>query len=191
MNKLHVKVYHQSKLYTDDTGRFPTRARSGNQYVIVAYHSSNVILIEPFASRKDKHRISVYNIIMQRLKDRNLLVDLLILDNECSKENKATVKEKWGVTYQLVPPDLHRRNAAERVIRTFKAHFLAILAGVAIDFPPHLWDLLLPQTELRRSQRWCGKSIATPARIARKWALTVCIARSAAFLLCKSGGTSC
>ena len=58
------------------------------------------------------------------------------------------MKEKWGVTYQLVPPDLHRRNAAERAIRTVKAHFLAILAGVAIDFPRHLWDLLLPQTEL-------------------------------------------
>ena len=95
VNELHVKVYHQSKLYTDDTGRFPTRMRSGNQYVMVAYHSSNVILIEPLASRNDKHRIAAYNVIMQRLKDRNLLVDLQILDNECSKEYKATMKEKW------------------------------------------------------------------------------------------------
>ena len=148
VNELHVKVYHRSKLYTDDTGRFPTRARSGNQYVMVAYHSSNVILFEPFSSRKDKHRIAAYNVIMQRLKDRNLHVDLQILDNECSKEYKQTMKEKWGVTYQLVPPDLHRRNAAERAIRTVKAHFLAILAGVAVDFPRHLWDLLLPQAEL-------------------------------------------
>ena len=97
---------------------------------MVAYHSSNVILIEPFVTRKDKHRIAAYNVITQRLKDRNLLVDLQILDNECSKKYKATMKEKWGVTYQLVPPDLHRRNAAERAIRTFNAHFLAILAGV-------------------------------------------------------------
>ena len=58
------------------------------------------------------------------------------------------MKEKWGVTYQPVPPDLHRRNAAERAICTVKAHFLAILAGVAIDFPRHLWDFLMPQTEL-------------------------------------------
>ena len=58
------------------------------------------------------------------------------------------MKEKWGVTYQPVPPDLHRRNAAERAIRTVKAHFLAILADVAIDFPRHLWDFLLPQAEL-------------------------------------------
>ena len=50
--------------------------------------------------------------------------------------------------YQLVPPDMHRRNAAERAIRTFKAHFLAILAGVDQDFPSNLWDLLIPQAEL-------------------------------------------
>ena len=31
---------------------------------------------------------------------------------------------------------------------TFKYHFIAILAGVAPDFPRHLWDLLLPQTEM-------------------------------------------
>ena len=71
---------------------------------------------------------------MQRLKDKNLLVDLQILDNECSKEYKATMKQKWGVTYQLVSPDLHRRNAAERAIITAKAHFLSIIAGVATDF---------------------------------------------------------
>jgi hypothetical protein len=58
------------------------------------------------------------------------------------------MKKKWGVTYQLVPPDMHRRNAAERAIRTFKAHFLGILTGVSGDFPRHLWDLLLTQAEL-------------------------------------------
>ena len=35
----------------------------------------------------------------------------------------------------------------ERAIRTSKAHFLAILEGVADNFPCHLWDLLLPQAE--------------------------------------------
>ena len=36
----------------------------------------------------------------------------------------------WGATYQLVPPNVHRKNIAEKAIRTFKAHFLAFLAGV-------------------------------------------------------------
>ena len=43
---------------------------------------------------------------------------------------------------------MHRRNAAERAIRSFKAHFLAILSGLASDFPRNLWDLLIPQTEM-------------------------------------------
>ena len=70
VNELHVKVLHQSKLYTDDTGRFLTRARSGNQYVMVAYHSSNIILFEPLASQKDKHCLAAHNVIIQRLKDK-------------------------------------------------------------------------------------------------------------------------
>jgi hypothetical protein len=43
---------------------------------------------------------------------------------------------------------MHCRNQAECAIRTFKDHFLAILAGVDSAFPPYLWDLLLPQAEL-------------------------------------------
>ena len=114
---------------------------------MVAYHSSNVILVEPFKSRKDTFRLAAYDTIMQLLKDKGLLVDLQILDNECSTEYERRMTDKWGVEFQLVPPYMHRRNAAERAIRSFKAHFLAILAGVASDFPRNLWDLLLPQTE--------------------------------------------
>ena len=49
--------------------------------------------------------------------------------------------------YELVPPDNHRRNKAERAILTFKNHFKAILAGVDPSFPMHLWDRLLVQAE--------------------------------------------
>ena len=43
---------------------------------------------------------------------------------------------------------MHRRNVAECAIRTFKAHYLSILAGISDSFPNYLWDHLLPQTEL-------------------------------------------
>ena len=47
-----------SKLYTDDTGRFPIKARSGYQYIMVVYHcNSNAILVAPFKTHKDKHRL--------------------------------------------------------------------------------------------------------------------------------------
>ena len=41
---------------------------------------------------------------------------------------------------------MHRRNAAERAIRTFKNHFIAILCGTDPAFPMTLWDNLIPQT---------------------------------------------
>ena len=148
-SEVHFRVEHISKLYTDDTGRFPVRARSGNQYVMIAYHcDTNVILACPFLSRKDSHRLQAYSTLMTRLRASNQRVDLQILDNEASAEYKRQITEVWGAKFQLVPPDMHRRNAAERAIRTFKAHFLSILAGVAEDFPKHCWDLLLPQAKL-------------------------------------------
>ena len=38
-NEMYVQVVHKHILYTNDTGRFPIRSRSGNKYVMVAYHS--------------------------------------------------------------------------------------------------------------------------------------------------------
>ena len=47
--------------------------------------------------------------------------------------------------YQLVPPGNHRRNAAERAIRTFKNHLIAGLSTADPNFPLNLWDRLLDQ----------------------------------------------
>jgi hypothetical protein len=52
------------------------------------------------------------------------------------------------VEYQLVLPHFHRRNAAERAIRTFKEHFVAGLSSVDPTFPLHLWEIILPQAEI-------------------------------------------
>ena len=148
-NYLYLQVTAISKLYTDGTGRFPFHVRSGNQCIMIAYYfDANLILAKPFASRKDTHRLLAYDKIMQRLRDNKLIVDLQILDNEASAGYKRSITKKWNANYQLVPPNTHQSNAAERVICTFKDHFLSILAGVAPDFPKHLWELLLPQTEL-------------------------------------------
>ena len=58
-----------STLFTDDIGRFPIRAMSGNQYIKLAYHdAANVILVQPFQNKADHHRIPAYNAIMNCLK---------------------------------------------------------------------------------------------------------------------------
>ena len=133
---MHIKSTHISKLYTDDTGRFWVISRTGNQYFMVAYHcNANAIKDFPFKSRKDNDRMVAYNTIMQRLKDRNMLAKLQILDNEASKEYKTIIKYKLNIKYQLVFSRIYSQNASKRAIRTFKAYFLSILAGVADDFP--------------------------------------------------------
>ena len=75
------------------------------------------------------------------------IVKKYILDNECSEDLKAALN-KQKLTYELAPPHMHRRNAAERAIRTFKNHFLAGLASCPPDFPISEWDRLIPQAQL-------------------------------------------
>ena len=60
------------------------------------------------------------------------------MDNKASAEYKCIITTEWNVKYQLVPAHIHCCNAAERAIRTFKAHFLAIFAGVLADLPKYL-----------------------------------------------------
>ena len=67
-----------------------------------------------------------------------------VLDNECSAELKAALR-KHNKQYELTPPNMHRRNTAERAIRTFKNHLISTCDK---DFPVAEWDCLLVQAEL-------------------------------------------
>jgi hypothetical protein len=116
---------------------------------MIAFHADgNLILQQAFKSKSDHHQIAAYNTIMTCLAARGLSVDLQILDNKVGAEYKEAITFKWNAKFQLVPPDMHCQNRAERTICTFKDLFLAILAGVDSPFLPYLWDLLLPQAEL-------------------------------------------
>jgi len=51
----------QKKMYTDQTGRFPTKSSRGNQYVMVLVESdSNAILVTPMKNRTSKEMINAY-----------------------------------------------------------------------------------------------------------------------------------
>ena len=62
-----------------------------------------------------------------------------MLDGECSKQMK-TMFVKNSVAYQLRSPHIHRRNAVEQAIRTYKNHLLAGLATCDPEFPIDEWD---------------------------------------------------
>jgi hypothetical protein len=114
-NQVFVVTKPLSNLFTNNTGRFPVRAHSGNQYVMIAFHANgNLILQQAFKSKSDRHRIAAYNTIMTHLAACGLSVDLQILNNEASPTYKEAITFKWKSTFQLVPPDMHHCNQAER-----------------------------------------------------------------------------
>jgi hypothetical protein len=47
LREVFLCVYPSSKLYTDDTGRFPVRACLGNQYVMIGYHTDGNLILQP------------------------------------------------------------------------------------------------------------------------------------------------
>ncbi len=56
------------------------------------------------------------------------------------------------MTYELVPPNNHQRNMAEKAFQTFEGNFIGILSGCAPTFPLHLWCQLLLQVEWQMVQ---------------------------------------
>jgi Reverse transcriptase (RNA-dependent DNA polymerase) len=136
------------QIYTDQTGRFVTPSSNGNNYLVILYdYDSNSILAEPTKNKSAESILTAYKALHARLCAAGLRPQLQRLDNECSTLLKQFMTAE-GVDYQLVPPGVHRRNAAERAIRTFKNHFIAGLCSLDKDFPLHLWDRLLPQALL-------------------------------------------
>ncbi len=77
---------------------------------------------------------------------------------------KNHIRDTCKFNMELVTPGCPQRNAAEVAIRNFKAHFLSVLAGIANNFPPNLWDWLLPQTKI--TINLIQQSNATPTVLA-------------------------
>jgi hypothetical protein len=133
---------------TDQTGPFPTTSISGNRYVFVIYdYDSNLIYGIPIPSRTKTQLTKATSNIINLLKSRGLSPKLQRLDNEISKELEQLL-HKEGIDYQLTPTGLHRRNAAEKAIQTFKNHLIAGLSTTNPSFPINLWDKLIPQANI-------------------------------------------
>ncbi len=87
-----------------------------------------------------------YQTLIDRLAKAMIFPKLHILDKECLQDFKHKI-ESNGMKYQLVPPNDHWRNIAEKAIQTFKDNFVSIVCGTEKTFPLHLWDLILQQAE--------------------------------------------
>ena len=143
-----VNLTPEGQIHTDQTGRFPTKSLKGNHYVMILYaYDANAILQAPLKDRNAHTILEAYKMLHARLVKAGLRPKLQRLDNECSTILKEFLHES-NIDFQLSPPGMHRRNAAERAIRTFKNHFTAGLASTDPKFPLSLWDELLEQAEI-------------------------------------------
>ncbi len=136
-------------MFSDQTGRFPIQSLCGNKYIMVMVEiDSNTILVEPMKNCKDAEMIRAYNTLLLQLNWAGITPKKHVLDNKISDNIKNHIHDTCKLDMELVPPGCHRHNAAEVAICNFKAQFLSILAGVAYNFQPNLWDWLLPQTKI-------------------------------------------
>jgi len=135
-------------MYTDITSAFPVCSFKGMQYIFFVYvYDLNAIIIRAMPSRTDASMVTGFTEVITTLKTRGYHPALNMMDNKCSAAVEKYIRSEM-ISIQLVLPHNHQVNAAERAITTFKEHFIAALATVAMHCHLQLWDEFLPQVKL-------------------------------------------
>ena len=107
--------------------------------MVVYDYDSRAILVEGISSRGQSELLRAYQKLHERLTMAGFKPSLQCLDNEARQVFKKFLATQH-IDYQLTPATVHRQNAAERAIRTWKNHFIAGLALTNPKFPliiPH------------------------------------------------------
>ena len=116
-----------------------------NIYILVAHHyDENIILPTQLKNRIWPRILNGITKNHEKLRKRVFIINLHITENEVSEDLIQYFEESY-IQFQLVPPQIHRRNSDKWSFRTFKNPFMYFLFTVAPVFPLYLWDHLLPQ----------------------------------------------
>ena len=111
------------KIYSDQTGWFPTTSSKGTKYVMIIYdHDSNAIIARPLKSKSATEQLENIKEVHNYLNARGIHPKLHIMDNECADIVKNYLLHNKKIDLLLVLPHLHRVNTAEKAIDTFKNH---------------------------------------------------------------------
>jgi hypothetical protein len=139
---------HQEGNHMDATGRFLAMSHRGHQYMLILYsEGSNYIKVIPMADRTKQSYLKAHKIALEFYSARGFKPTFQRLDNE-SSHDFAMHLQRNNIKIDLVPPHQHRRNKAERAIRTYKNHFIAMMSGVDPSFPMVAWNELLTHAEI-------------------------------------------
>jgi hypothetical protein len=134
---VYLMVFDATKksVFSDQTGKFHITSARGSKYIMVAVElDGNYIDGKPIQSRKAMSLTKANQAIFQHWKATGVICpNWQILNNKAPEELKQAIREN-KCRVELTPADQYRRNAAERAIRTFKGHFISVLAGVASQY---------------------------------------------------------
>ncbi len=137
----------KSTMYTNQTRLFPQISSFGNRYVMILHNvNSNSSWVEALKNNTGGKLIMAQARALERMRKAGIVPKHQIMKNLKSAAYKEAICA-WSMTFELVPPDDHQRNMAEKAIQTFKDHFVDVLSGCTPTFPLHLWCQLLPQVE--------------------------------------------
>ena len=144
----YVKTKPVGTVYTDQTRKFPYVSSNASKYIMIMYdYDCNTIMSTPLRPKACLEQLSSLKKLHDNLRKQGQDTTVNFMDNEAPKcVTNYLVDSK--ISYQLVPPHVHRRNAAERAISTWKDHLISGLCTTDPSFPMHLWDRLLPQCDM-------------------------------------------
>ena len=96
--------------------------------MIIYDHDSNAILARPLKTKSAQEQLKTIQEIIKFLNDRGIHPKIHVMDNECLSIVLDYIKNTKKIDLLLVPPYMHRVNAAEKAIDSYKNYFFVIIA---------------------------------------------------------------
>ena len=123
--------------HADLTGRLPVATQSGSLYILVTYSEySNYIHLEIVKSRTARDIVDAHSRAHNFFLQRGERGTIMRMDNEVSNELKEFfARQNPPIKMELVPPNQHRADQAERHIQSAKNHIISALANASPTFP--------------------------------------------------------
>jgi hypothetical protein len=140
-----IAEQNEGTIYTDNTGKFPVQSYHGKRIQFVVYeYCSNVIIVKTLRDETDKSMVEAFQEVYEYLTEKGFKPKLNVMDNQCSRAIQKFIKST-GADIQLVNPDDHRVNAAERAIQTWKNHWITGMGNLDPNCPMQLWCQFIEQ----------------------------------------------
>jgi hypothetical protein len=130
----------------DYTGRMIPRGSKGTLHFLIATWGS-YIHFEPLSTLRGPDTAAAIQSAVNFFRRFNVNLDTIRMDNQTSPEIQQMALD-LDLKWDMVNPDMHESNRAERAIRTGKNHMIAARAGFDTSCPSTFVDRCLFQIEL-------------------------------------------